>query len=146
MTTRVSAWLLLLACTTSACAPRARMVSMPVVPSDRTSVQGSVTRVDGEVWRRLAAQLPPAARVRLRLTDGTRLDGVIDRAAPDVLLVKPKARLPEPPRSLPYSTIESLELDAGRGIGLGKALAIGIGAGAATFVGLMLVAVALISD
>lgn len=143
--TRVSTWLLLLACITSACAPRSRMLSMPAVSSaSGASLQSPSTR--GDVWRRLAAQLPPAARVRLRLTDGTRLDGVVMSVDPDALLVKPKARLPEPPRSLPYSAIESLELDTGRGIGVGKALAIGIGTGAATFVVLMVLTLSILSD
>lgn len=142
---RTCASLLVLTMIPAACAPRYRSVAVPTGRLEsRTAQTHPVSASDA--WQRLARQLPPAAIVRLLLVDGTRLRGVVVSADVDALVVKPKTRLPEPPRRIAYSAIESMEVDTGRGIGVGKAIAIGAGSGAAAFLTMLFVALTLIAD
>jgi hypothetical protein len=132
---------------TTACAPRYQRMTLPVPAlAGNVGERSSENAAAQDAWRRLARQLPPAAIVRLQLADGTRLTAVVLVADDDAIVVKPKTRIPEPQRRIPYSTIESLELDTGRGIGAWKAAAIGVGTGAATFVTLLLLTIVLLDD
>jgi hypothetical protein len=123
-----------------------RLTGVPLPPTARAEAKAARATTNPEMWRQMAQKLPPAAVVRIVLSDGQRLRGVVLAAEDDALVVKRKTRIPEREARLPYTSIESLELDAPEGIGAGKAVAIGIGTGAATFLGLILVTFALVSD
>jgi hypothetical protein len=147
MTRRLPASLLALALMTSACAPRYRAVALP---HDLQPSPGRVERESAapapDAWRRLSAQLPPAAVVKVVLADGTRLTGIVLAVDDEGILLKPRTRVPEPPRRIRYTSMESLEVEHDRGIGVGKAVAIGVGTGAATFVSLILLTMAILDD
>jgi hypothetical protein len=96
-------------------------------------------------WRQVASRLPAGSRVRLQLTDGVRLTGIVMAADDAAIVVKPKTRIPEPERRIPYAAIEMLEQDTG-GLSVGKAVAIGVGAGAAAFLAIVFITFALIDD
>jgi hypothetical protein len=139
---------LLISLMTSACGvhsgPRLTGVGLPAAAGRDAKTARATT--EPEMWRQMAQKLPPASVLRIVLADGQRLRGVLLAAEDDALVVKRKTRIPEREARLPYTSIESLELDAPDGIGAGKAVAIGIGTGAATFLGLILVTFALVSD
>jgi hypothetical protein len=146
MKRRMLAAVAALALFTTACAPRYQATITPTRAAARSSSGRDADGMGQDVWRRLAQQLPPAAVVRVLLADGTRLKAIVLAVDDEAIVVKPRTRVPEPQRRIPYSTIEALELDTNRGIGAGKAAAIGIGTGAATFMALILLSFALLSD
>lgn len=146
MLRRSLATLLVVVLVAPGCAPRWRPSTGPApVHTERPEAEQPGVRLP-DTWRRVARQLPAAARVRIELADGTRMTGVILSVEDEALVVKRKTRIPEPERRVTYDTIEMLELDSGGGIGAGKAAAIGIGTGAAAFLGLLLITFALVSD
>src|SRR5687768_9695063 len=87
------------------------------------------------VWRTFAERIEVGTRVRVRLSDGQRITATLVQAAPDGLLLQPRARLPVPVQRVPYDAVASIERDDARGIGPGKAVAIGVASGVATFLG-----------
>jgi len=144
MTSRSISLLLVAALATPGCAasigPRfARAPSSESVQDAERSVD------DAAVWRRFATALPVGTVVRVELTDGTRVRGTLMAVDPDAVVLKPRTRLPEPARRVPFATIASIELERG-GIGAGKAVVIGMAAGAATFVAFLTVMVAFLAD
>ena len=62
------------------------------------------------------------------------------------MTIQPKTRIPAEPQAVPFSTIESLDIDRSNGIGMGKAIAIGVASAAGAFVGLMLIVFAVMND
>jgi hypothetical protein len=126
-----------------ACAPRfadARLSPQPPATTSPDAPRGP------EVWRRLAQRLAPGSGVRILLTDGTRMRAVFLAAEDADLVVKRKTRLPEPEQRIAYGSLELLELENAGGMSVGKAVAIGVGTGAATFLGMILMAFALLDD
>jgi len=130
------------------CAPRWRTTTSPAdLPAVARSASGEQTPRAAELWHQVAQRLPPGARVNVELATGARMKGVLLAAENDALVIKPRTRVPESERRVPYASIGTLELDAsGSGVGVGKAIAIGIGAGAAAFFGLIVLSLALVSD
>ncbi|MNC98235.1 hypothetical protein D3C83_161370 [compost metagenome] len=63
---------------------------------------------------------------------------------PTDVVVKPKTRVAEAARTLPYESILRIE-PKGQGTSVAKAVAIGAGIGAATFLGILLFAIS-VSD
>jgi hypothetical protein len=92
---------------------------------------------DADVWRRYAARLPIGSTVRIGTTDGERLTAVLMIADDSGITVKPRTRIPEPARQVPFDRLVKLEL-AGEGPSVARAAAIGGGVGAGVFLGLLM--------
>lgn len=99
------------------------------------------TPASAAVWRTFAASLEVGDRIDVRFTDGSRVSATLVQAAPEALLIQPRARVAVPVQSVPYESIASIERDS-RGLSAGRAALIGVAAGAATFFGIMLVVIA----
>jgi hypothetical protein len=104
------------------------------------------TAVTADVWRAFVEKLHVGSTVKVRLKDGTRVKATLLQASPEAMTIQPKTRIPVGPRTVPFTSIESLEVDRSNGIGAGKAIAIGVASGAGAFLGLMLIAFAVIDD
>jgi hypothetical protein len=102
--------------------------------------------VSADVWRAFVEKLHVGSTVKVRLKDGTRVKATLLQVSPDAMTIQPKTRIPVEPQAVPFSTIESLDVDRSNGIGVGKAIAIGVASAAGAFVGLMLIAFAVIDD
>jgi hypothetical protein len=99
-----------------------------------------------DVWRAFVEKLHVGSTVKVRLKDGTRVKATLLQASPEAMTIQPKTRIPVEPQTVPFSAIESLEVDRSNGIGAGKAIAIGVASGAGAFAGLMLIILAAMSD
>jgi hypothetical protein len=86
-------------------------------------------------------QLPPGSKVRARLIDGSTVRGTLMKAGDEGIVVQTNARLPEPPRTVPIDQIRAVDLDSPGGVA--KAIGIGVAVGAGTFLGVMLLLVAI---
>ena len=91
---------------------------------------------DPDVWQRYAARLPIGSTVRIATTEGKRMTAVLMTVDEAGITVKPKTRIPEPARQVPFDRLAQLEL-APEGPNMAKAAAIGGGVGAAVFLGLL---------
>lgn len=100
-----------------------------------------------EIWREFAATLQPGASISVRLTGGQRVKASLLRVSDEAITIQPQTRVPVPPQQVAYRDIESLELQrTGGGIGVGKAVAVGVAVGAGAFLGLLMIALATLSD
>ena len=93
---------------------------------------------DPDIWRKYAARLPIASTVRIRTTSGERFTAVLLVVDDAGVTVKPKTRIPEPARQIPFDRLAELEL-APAGSNLAKSAAIGGAVGAGVFFGLMMI-------
>lgn len=98
---------------------------------------GTAARQDPDVWQRYAARLPIGSTVRIGTTDGERLTAVLMIVDDSGITVKPKTRIPEPARQVPFDRLVKLEI-AGEGASVARAAAIGGGVGAGVFLGLLM--------
>jgi hypothetical protein len=109
----------------------------------RTEVQaasGTGARQDAmspDLWRQYSARLPIGSTVRLRTTGGERLTAILLVVDDTGITVKPKTRVPEPARHVPFDRLGELELARG-GSNLAKAAAIGGAVGGGVFLGLLM--------
>ncbi len=62
----------------------------------------------------------------------------------DRIVVNPRTRIPEPPRSIPIASLQALELDTGMGVG--KVIGIAAAVAGATVLGIFLILMAVIDD
>jgi len=76
------------------------------------------------------------------LANGERIRGTLMGIEGEQIVVNVRTRIPEPPRTLPFSSILSLDLD-NAGLGVGKIVAIAAGIAGAVVLGLVLLAYAL---
>jgi hypothetical protein len=108
---------------------------------------GQQSTADTEaVMRRYAERLAPGSAVSVRTKDGERFTATLVDVTADAVLVKPRTRLPEPIRAIPFASLDMLEPKTD-GMSVGRAVAIGAGAGAASFGALLLIiAAALAGD
>jgi len=102
------------------------------------------TADDPALTRQFVSQLAIGSTVRIDLVSGERLTATLMAVAPTDIVVKPKTRLPEPARTVPFAQIARIE-PKGQGSSVAKAVAIGIASGAAAFFGIWLFAVS-VSD
>jgi hypothetical protein len=115
-------------------------------------VTGAVPRAQepalgASIWREFAATLQPGAAITLRLTTGQRVNASLLQVSSEAITIQPRTRVPVPPQRVAYADIESLELRrTNGGIGIGKAVAIGAAVGAGAFLGLLMIALATLSD
>ncbi|HKY22595.1 MAG TPA: hypothetical protein VJM31_15385 [Vicinamibacterales bacterium] len=90
-----------------------------------------------EYWFAYASKLPIGSTVRVRTADGKRQTAVLAMVDAEGITLEPKARVPEPPRRVPFEQLQQLELKQ-NGSNVGKTIAIGAGIGAATFFAIVL--------
>jgi hypothetical protein len=98
----------------------------------------AVAPQDPDIWRKYAARLPIASTVRIRTTSGEHFTAVLLVVDDAGVTVKPKTRIPEPARQVPFERLAELEL-APAGSNIAKAAAIGGAVGAGVFFGLMMI-------
>jgi hypothetical protein len=85
--------------------------------------------------------LAPGTYVRLKLTTGTKVKGMVIATDDDAVTVKPRTRIPEPALRVMLDEIADAEI--GGGTMVGKAVAIGAGVGAGAALGVMFLLVLL---
>jgi hypothetical protein len=144
MTRAVSSLLLITILALPGCAA-SKAPRLAATPADNLPERTGSVPPPEDVWRRFASALPAGSLVRVELLDGTRLRGTLMAVEPDGMIIKPRTRLPEPLRQVPFSQTTSIEPER-NGMGAGKAVAIGVASGAASFLALMLVAFAAAAD
>jgi hypothetical protein len=99
-----------------------------------------------DVLRSYVEKLPIGSTVKVRMKEGKGLKGTLMVIESDAIVVKPKTRIARPERRLPLHEIEFVELQERNGSSVAKAVGIGLATGAGAFLGLMLLAVAIIED
>ena len=115
----------------------------PALRLDRSRAAGltvgntAAVSQDPDVWRRYAARLPIGSTVKIGTTDGERLTAVLMIVDDSGITVKPRTRIPEPARQVPFDRLVKLEL-AGEGASVARAAAVGGGVGAGVFLGLLM--------
>jgi hypothetical protein len=75
--------------------------------------------------------------VRIGTADGERLTVLLMIVDDSGITVKPRTRIPEPARRVPFDRLVKLEI-AGEGASVARAAAIGGGVGAGVFLGLLM--------
>ena len=105
---------------------------------------GTVER-SPDYWFAYAEKLAIGSTVRVRTSGGDRYTAVLAIVDREGITLEMKTRIPEPPRRVPYSRLEQLELKQ-NGTSAAKAAIIGVATGAATFFGILLILAAAYSD
>jgi hypothetical protein len=113
-------------------------------PADRAAAANQQATVD--LLRAYVGKLPIGSIVRVKLKEGKGVKGTLMVIEPDAIVVKPKTRIARPERRLPLSDIDFVELQERNGASIAKSVAIGVATGAGAFLGLMLLAFAVIDD
>jgi hypothetical protein len=85
--------------------------------------------------------ITPGTHVTLKLTDGTKVKGMLLIAEDDAVTVKPRTRIPEPMRRVMLNEIADAKVDGGSMVG--KSVAIGAAVGAAAALGFVFLLVLL---
>jgi hypothetical protein len=75
--------------------------------------------------------LPPGTNIKLKLTSGATVKGMLVTADDEAVTVRPRTRIPEPLRRVMLSEIADAELPRGSMVGKTVAIGAAIGAGAA---------------
>jgi hypothetical protein len=116
--------------------------------SDTTAATAAAANQDATVdlLRAYVGKLPIGSIVRVKLKEGKGVKGTLMVIEPDAIVVKPKTRIARPERRLPLSDIDFVELQERNGASIAKSVAIGVATGAGAFLGLMLLAFAVIDD
>lgn len=91
-------------------------------------------------------KIPVGSRVRVTLTDGTRLRGVLMLVDNGELVVRERKRLPEPPRHIPLLQVSDVEVQHDNGGGLAKAVAIAAGVAVAATLTVIAFLAAMLDD
>ena len=90
------------------------------------------------------SRLPVGTNIRLKLDDGAKVTGTLMAVEVDTIIVKRRARTPEPPIKLTLNRI--VDADVQRSSGLGKGMAIGAAVGVGTTFGVLLFLAAMLGD
>ena len=98
------------------------------------------------LMQRFVEKLPPGTVVKVRLYSGRKFSGTLMGTEGNQVTIKPRTRLPEPAQVIPVDAIDSIELQHGNGLGTGRSVLVGIAAGAGAFFGLLVMAMAAVSD
>jgi hypothetical protein len=114
------------------------------ITADDAAAANQAATVD--LLRAYVGKLPVGAIVKVKLKQGKTVKGTLMVIEPDAVVVKPKTRISRPERRLPLTEIEFVELQERNGTNVAKAVGIGVATGAGAFLGLMLMAIALIDD
>lgn len=98
------------------------------------------------VLQKYVEKLPIGSTVKVKMKQGKDVKGTLLVVESDSIVVKPKTRIARPERRLAYSDIEFVEPQERNGTNIAKAVGIGVATGAGAFLGLMLLAFAVIDD
>jgi hypothetical protein len=90
------------------------------------------------------SKVPVGSLVAVTLASGHRVRGTLMHADASAIVVATRARVPEPPATIPIADVRSFEID--RPSNIGKVIAIGAAAGAAAALGVIFVILAMIDD
>ena len=112
------------------------MTSAPAISPQRT---------DPALFSSYVKQLPIGSRVRVGLTDGTRVKGTLMKADDREIVVQPRTRVPEPPIQIAMDRVVAVELET-NGTNVGKTIGIGFAAGAAGVLSVFLILAAVFAD
>lgn len=96
--------------------------------------------------RSYVEKLPIGSTVKVKMKEGKGVKGTLMVIEPDAIVIKPKTRIARPERRLPLTEIEFVELQERNGSNIAKSVVVGLATGAGAFLGLMLLAVAIIDD
>jgi hypothetical protein len=99
-----------------------------------------------DLLRAYVEKLPIGSIVKVKLKQGKGVKGTLMVIEPDAIVVKPKTRIARPERRLPLTEIEFVELQERNGTNIAKSVGLGLATGAGAFLGLMLLAVAILDD
>ena len=113
-----------------------RMTSAPAI---------SPQRADPTLLSSYVKQLPIGSRVRVGLTDRTRVRGTLMKTDDREIVVQPRTRVPEPPIQIAMDRVVAVELET-NGTNVGKTIGIGFAAGAAGVLSVFLILAAVFSD
>jgi hypothetical protein len=102
--------------------------------------------VNPEIWRTFTSKLDSGKTLKVRLNNGQRFKATLLYVTPDAMMVQPKTRAAVPPQQVAFADVETLEVDNGKGIGVAKAVAVGAAVAGGTFVALMAIVAAVLSD
>jgi len=95
-----------------------------------------------EVWRAYAAKLPIGSAVKVASRGGRGFVASLIAVDDTGIVVKPRSRVPEPLRHVPFDDLERLHLEDGTSSNHGVVVAAAIGAGVGAFFLLLLAAMA----
>jgi hypothetical protein len=87
---------------------------------------------NANMWRAYADRIPVGSTLSIRMTSGERLTAVLFVVDDTAITVKPKTRVPEPARRIPFAEVDDLRLRPNR-VSIGKYVGIGAAVGAAVF-------------
>ena len=128
---------LLLACTigASGCATAGGRVSPQAEPVAAASAIAEFVQ-----------KLPLGSAVHVDRREGRSVRGTLLKATPDLVVVQPRTRLPEPPVEIPMTDIVRVQPEGTNGRSVGKAIGIGAAAGAGAALGVFLILLAIFAD
>jgi hypothetical protein len=92
---------------------------------------------DAAAWERYLKSLPVGSKVKVATLDGRSFKATYMGVEGEVVTVRPRTRIPEPPVSIPIGSLASLELD--QELSTGKIIAIAAGVAGATVLGIFLI-------
>lgn len=119
---------------------------MSTMTTARLAAQEPLGGTTVDLLRSYVSKLPIGSTVKVKMKEGKAVKGTLMVIEPDAIVVKPKTRVARPERRLPLTEIEFVELQERNGAGIAKAVGIGLATGAGAFLGLMLLAIAVIDD
>ena len=94
--------------------------------------------------KRMAAAIPPGARVRVHLANGRRMTATLMSVSDEGVVVKRHSRVPEPALAIRFDELARLQRDdRGGGFSLGKAVGVGLAAGAGAILTMFAIALSL---
>jgi hypothetical protein len=120
--------------------------SRAAAPALRPAAASQAPVPAADVWRQFAGQLPAGSAIRIRTDTDRGFTATLLAVNQDGVTVQPRTRVPEPLRTLPFDSIERIEIVSEKGANMAKAAAVGGAVGAGTFLGLLMVLFAGIDD
>lgn len=122
----------------------ARLAAQDSISDATAAAANQAATVD--LLRAYVERLPIGSIVKVKLKQGKGVKGTLMVIEPDAIVVKPKTRIARPERRLPLTEIEFVELQERNGANIAKSVGLGLATGAGAFLGLMLLAVAILDD
>jgi hypothetical protein len=112
------------------------------IASYRTDSQRVRALPDRSALGDFARQLPPGARVRVKVTSGDTIRGTLVKTT---VILQPRTRIAEPLIEVPFDKLAALEQEMPSS-SAGRAIAIGAAAGAGAALGIIMLLIAIASD
>jgi hypothetical protein len=115
------------------------------IASYRTDSQRVRALPDRSALGDFARQLPPGARVRVKVTSGDTIRGTLVKTTDTSVILQPRTRIAEPLIEVPFDKLAALEQEMPSS-SAGRAIAIGAAAGAGAALGIIMLLIAIASD